>query len=166
MNNQKDIERLFRQNYERMFLTARMLLCDEEEARDVVSDIFASLIINRNTSIEMNEAAYLLRAVRNKCLNIINHRILKVSAIKEIRSYATDDDLPYEELPLEDILNYIDTHLERKTSDIVTMRYERGMSFKEIGQETGISRTAINKKITKALQTLKNHFSTANEHKR
>ena len=38
MQDRQLIETLFRQHYERMFLTARTLLCDPEEARDVVSD--------------------------------------------------------------------------------------------------------------------------------
>lgn len=34
------IEQLFRQHYSKMFLVSRMILGDEETARDVVSDIF------------------------------------------------------------------------------------------------------------------------------
>lgn len=33
------IEQLFRQHYSKMFLVSRMILGDEETARDVVSDI-------------------------------------------------------------------------------------------------------------------------------
>ena len=38
------IEQLFRQHYSKMFLVSRMILGDEETARDVVSDIFADML--------------------------------------------------------------------------------------------------------------------------
>ena len=47
MQDRQLIETLFRQYYERMFLTARTLLRDPEEARDVVSDVFAELMESR-----------------------------------------------------------------------------------------------------------------------
>ena len=47
MQDRQLIETLFRRYYERMFLTARTLLRDPEEARDVVSDVFAELMESR-----------------------------------------------------------------------------------------------------------------------
>ena len=38
------IEQLFRQHYAQMLSIARCLLYDEEESRDVVSEVFASLL--------------------------------------------------------------------------------------------------------------------------
>ena len=40
----EDIERLFRQHYAQMTRLARTLLYDDEEARDVVSQVFVTLI--------------------------------------------------------------------------------------------------------------------------
>lgn len=39
---EKQMEQLFRANYERMYRLAFALLHDNEEARDVVSDVFPS----------------------------------------------------------------------------------------------------------------------------
>ena len=44
MHKNADIESLYEQHYQRMLLTARTLLHDEEEARDIVSDIFTELL--------------------------------------------------------------------------------------------------------------------------
>ena len=43
-----EIERLFRQHYDRMIRLARTMLYDDEESRDVVSEVFITLI---NTDI-------------------------------------------------------------------------------------------------------------------
>ena len=40
---EKQMEQLFRANYERMYRLAFALLHDNEEARDVVSDVFSKL---------------------------------------------------------------------------------------------------------------------------
>ena len=40
----KEIERFFRQHYDRMIQLARMMLYDDEESRDVVSEVFATLV--------------------------------------------------------------------------------------------------------------------------
>lgn len=39
------IEQLFRQHYSKMFLVSRMILGDEETARDVVSDILQICLV-------------------------------------------------------------------------------------------------------------------------
>ena len=39
-----EIEKLFRQHYSQMTKLARTMLYDDEEARDVVSEVFAALI--------------------------------------------------------------------------------------------------------------------------
>ena len=39
-----EIERLFRQHYDRMIRLARTMLYDDEESRDVVSEVFATLV--------------------------------------------------------------------------------------------------------------------------
>ena len=39
-----EIEILFRQHYNQMIQLARMMLYDDEESRDVVSEVFATLV--------------------------------------------------------------------------------------------------------------------------
>ena len=65
-----DIERLFRQHYERMYRLARTILYDADECRDVVSDVFEHLLREDTVLLPDTEEAYLLRSVRNRCLNI------------------------------------------------------------------------------------------------
>jgi DNA-directed RNA polymerase specialized sigma24 family protein len=41
MNRKKDIEQLFRQHYAKMYNLARCILSDDDESKDVVSEVFA-----------------------------------------------------------------------------------------------------------------------------
>ena len=78
MLEQRILEELFRQNYSKMIHLARVLLGDDEEAEDVVQDIFLRLA-NSDIAFHFDErpsgspksSNYLLTAVRNACLNKI-----------------------------------------------------------------------------------------------
>ena len=62
------IEQLFRQNYSEMIHLARVLLGNDEEAEDVVQDIFLRIA---DSDIPPQNDRYLLTAARNACLNRI-----------------------------------------------------------------------------------------------
>ena len=71
METTQGIETLFRRYYPAMRRLATMLLHDEEAARDTVQDVFEKLL-SRGVRPDRPEAgAYLLKAVRNACLNRI-----------------------------------------------------------------------------------------------
>ena len=71
METTQGIEALFRRYYPAMRRLATMLLHDEEAARDTVQDVFEKLL-SRGVRPDRPEAgAYLLKAVRNACLNRI-----------------------------------------------------------------------------------------------
>ena len=65
-----DIEQLFRSNYKEMLILAKRLLHDEESARDIVHDVFASLL---SGNVKTATTAYLLNGVRFACLKHIRH---------------------------------------------------------------------------------------------
>ena len=54
-----------------MLLTARNLVGNADEAYDVVSDVFAELLVKGKTLDERQAENYLLVCVRNKCLNLL-----------------------------------------------------------------------------------------------
>ena len=156
MQDRQLIETLFRRYYERMFLTARTLLRDPEEARDVVSDVFAELMESRQALDMKRVESYLLVSVRNKCLNMVSRRMVAERASQRIPKETIDED--YSELPLDDILNYIDQHLTPQTRIVMMKRYGENRKYNEISEELGISRIAVYKHIPRALMKLKRKF--------
>lgn len=64
------MERLFRSNYAAMFGLARRLVHDEETARDIVHDVFATLL---DDTPDIVTPVYLLQGVRYACLNYIRN---------------------------------------------------------------------------------------------
>ena len=156
MQDRQLIETLFRRHYERMFLTAQILLRNPEEARDVVGDVFAELMESRRTLDMTRVESYLLVSVRNKCLNLVNRRMIAERAKQQLPKDTADEE--YTELPIDDILSYIDQHLTPQTRIVMMKRYGENRKYNEISEELGISRIAVYKHIAQALTKLKKQF--------
>lgn len=152
-----DIEQLFRANYKAMLVLANRLLHDGDVARDIVHDVFASLL---DGNVESATSAYLLRGVRLACLKHIRN----LSVRERInRLYAVDcNEFEDEDWPDdEDIakLNYIvDSCLPVKTRTIVRMRFSSRMSYKEIAEELSVSEVSVYKHLRHAMNVLHQYF--------
>lgn len=150
------IATLFRRYHERMFLTARTLLHNPEEAHDVVSDVFAELLESDRQLDMQRVESYLMVSVRNKCLNLVKHRTIEERAQRLLPNEPLDED--YKEIPLDDILHYIENDLTPQTREVMLLRYGKDKRYNEIAADLGISRIAVYKHIARALTKLKKHF--------
>lgn len=151
------IEALYKEYYERMLLTARTLLGNGEEARDVVSDVFAELLARGKTLDGEQAEHYLQVSVRHRCLNLLDHRrVVKDSEQSLTQEQETAD---YEEPPLEQVLDYMDTQLTTKTSRVMRQRFLEEKKYNEIADDMGISRVAVFKHLSRGIHQLQSHFA-------
>jgi len=80
--NEQRMERLFHDHYEQMYRFAFALLHDNEEARDVVSDVFSRLWDKQLVP----DRAYLMRSVKNACINLISVSAVNKHIVKGLRT--------------------------------------------------------------------------------
>ena len=73
---------MFRQHYEKMYNLARCILSDDDESKDVVSDVFTHILAYDVVLMPESEEGYLMRSVRNRCLNLIAHKGVKERVAK------------------------------------------------------------------------------------
>ncbi len=137
-----------------MYRLAVLILRDEEVARDIVHDVFETILVrNLNTVSE----AYLLKAVRNRCLSHIRHLSVR-ARVKEV--YAIDereigeDDWPDDDT-IRQIRNTIATDLSEACRRVVNLRFSEGMSYEEISYSLGISKIAVYKHLRHAIDVLR-----------
>lgn len=157
MQDKKTIELLFHKHYGRMLLTARTLLRNQEEAEDVVGDVFETLMYSQQ-ELDMNHVeSFLLVSVRNTCLNRIRHRMAAERARRQQTQEVAEE--AYAELPLDDILDYIANELKPQTKQVMMLRYNEGKKYADIASDLGISRVAVYKYLNKALKILKKQFT-------
>lgn len=178
---EQQLKRLFHDNYERMFRLAFALLHDNEEARDVVSEVFSKLWDRfsqeeipkdmakgspkgkadespKDTLLKQKTAsAYLMRSVKNACLNIISKKKRDERLIKLLP--LSDEVMDEEPSRLEErwqaTVDCVAHDLSPQTASIIRMCYGDGCSYRETAEELGISISAVNKHIVKGLRMLR-----------
>lgn len=153
-----EIETLFRTHYAKLHSLARVLLHDSDLARDVVHDVFLSLL-DSDTAPD-GCAAYLARGVRNRCLNIIRdtdtRRRLGMGYLLEMERYDLED-WPDEET-LAELRKLMQTGLTDKCRRVAELRFTSGLSYAEIASELDISEVAVYKHLRHAIETIRKKF--------
>ncbi len=153
--DKKEIERLFRQYYTKMFRVARTILYDEQESKDVVSGIFEYLLYNPYLLTTETEESYLMTSVRNRCLKHLRHENVKRQAKDRLFAIRLEFD-ETEEDKLKDLSELASQLLSPQEQRIFHLRFALGYSYKEIAQHEGISRVAVWKHLSHLLHTIKN----------
>jgi RNA polymerase sigma-70 factor (ECF subfamily) len=158
-----DIERLFRQHYERMYHLARTILYDADECHDVVSDVFEHLLNDHVTLLPDTEEAYLMRSVRNRCLNLIAHKGIKERVAKlltvDAETFLADND----DERLELLMRIIDQLEPPIRQLILRLRFLREMTYEEVATEVGVSKVTVYNHLSQAIDTIKKLFNSARQ---
>ena len=160
---EKEIEQLFRQHYAQMAKLARTMLYDDEEARDVVSEVFAALI--RSDIVPVNIKNYLLTSVRNRCLSILEHKSVRAKfeqaytlEMKSASQPAEEGGGEYQSSDrLGNLMTYAEQNLTKQTLRVFRMRHLQGMKYQDIAVELGISRVMVYKHLTQAMEKIKEY---------
>ena len=159
MKQEKDIEQLFRRHYEKMYNLARCILSDDDESKDVVSDVFAKILADDIVLMPGSEEGYLMRSVRHRCLNLIAHKSVKERVAKLLLNNAdvilsedTDERLEQLMLLIEDLEPPI-----RK--QIFRLRYLQEKSYQEVADEVGVSKVTVFNHLSQALDRIRKQFS-------
>ena len=143
------------QHYAKMYRMARTILYDEQESEDVVSDIFEHLLHKQTVLIPDTEEHYLLTSVRNQCFKRLRH----VSSPLQDGDYAElADDSETDDERLTDIDEFVANHLSAQEQRIFRLRFTDGYSYEEIAAAEGISRVAVWKHLSHALNIIRQHF--------
>ena len=151
------IEQLFRQNYSEMIHLASVLLDDDEEAEDVVQDIFLRVA---DSDIPPKNDSYLLTAVRNACLNRIRQMQLhdKVKGLMPIEDEADLQPIDKRLERLEDIAAYVDEQLEEPHRSIFHLRFDEDLTVSEIARRLGLNPNTAYKYLMQSIQQIRHHF--------
>ena len=157
MLEQRILEGLFRRNYSKMIHLAKVLLGDDEEAEDVVQDIFLRLT---DSDIPPQNDNYLLIAVRNACLNRIRQMQLH-DKVKELMPIEDEADLQPIDKRLErldDIAAYVDGQLEEPHRSIFHLRFDEDLTVSEIARRLGLNPNTAYKYLMQSIQQIRHHF--------
>lgn len=158
---------LFQKYQPKMFFFCYEFFHDEAVAKDIVQDTFIVFMENcRSIKSPEAVAAYLFRILRNNCLKETRARAIR-------NRFKNIDEMNLQEMEL-GMWDSGDNVLDRIFSDELSSRYkkaldelsekcrmiflmsrDKGMKYKDIAQELGLSQRTVENEVYRGLQVLK-----------
>jgi len=136
-------------------------LRDEEQAKDIVQDIFATLWFRREHDLSTsNLAGYLFTSVRNKIFDLFAHQQVELRYVDSIKDYLKrQTSVPTDHLVREnDLKVYIEKEIQAlppKMRQIFELSRKANLSHKEIAKKLNVSENNVSKQLNNALRVLK-----------
>lgn len=149
---------LFGKYWEKAFSDAYKRLKNEEDAKDIVQEIFIKIWQNRETQNIENFPAYLHVAVRNNVIKFISsqkplHPFFDVTDNIRDKSLTADSNLLWQEF-LQSYENLLKS-MPPKRQQIFRLRYQENQTTKEISLQMNVTRKTVQNQLGKAIESLK-----------
>lgn len=155
--DKKQFEVLFHLYWKRMFSFAVKTVVEEEDAKEIVQDVFKSLWERRKDLELQNAERYLLRSVKLKTLEFLRNRGNRLRhhqvILQNKTPYYEEDNFHYKELYNQ--LNTVVESLPNQCKNVFKMSREEGLTNKEIANNLLITERAVEYHISKALAVIK-----------
>ena len=152
----RNFESLFREYFPPLMAFAGKILGDEEDAREVVHQVFINLWEKRKeVDLSTSLKSYLFTSVHNRSLNVIRDR--KKFAEGEMPELAGEWDVSaqIESMELEEKIRESINSLPEKCREIFELNRFSGLKYAEIATQLGISVKTVENQMTKALKILR-----------
>lgn len=164
----ENFDSIYINNFSRLFLFAKEYVLFDEEAENIVQDIFLMLWEKREAlRVDVSLTAYLFTLVKNKCIDFLRHQMVEQMYSENVKNEyneelnvklfaleSFDHNFSSEE-DIETLLrNAIDKLPERCRLIFIKSRIE-GKKYKEIAEELNLSVNTVEGQISIALKKLR-----------
>jgi len=164
--DRRAFEEIYRRYWHPLFLHAYHILDDDDEAQDIIQDIFISFWNKPPTDqIHTSLKSYLYVMVRNKVLNHIRKNKINANFIQLLSTKLTEKDFnTVQDIELKELAVLIDSEIDLlppRMKQVFEMSRKEFLTHKEIAERLGTSEETVKKQITNSLKLLRVKF---NEH--
>jgi RNA polymerase sigma-70 factor (ECF subfamily) len=165
----EQFERLFFE-YQPRLVRFAVKFVDEDAAEDIVQNCFLRLWNRRENTLHTNVQGLLFTMVRNECLNELKHRVVastdSLDVLMEERGseqlywqdFAPDAEAVLVGKELQQLVDEALMQASDKLREIFILSRKEELKPKEIAEQMGISRQAVEKHIHTALDILKKYL--------
>ncbi|SFH51751.1 RNA polymerase sigma factor [Pedobacter insulae] len=143
-----------------LYLHARKMLRNDQEAEDIVQELFTQLwkkAAEINYTVKLS--SYLYRSVRNRILDHITHQKVvqdyQRSLVEFLGSRASSPDELLVEKELAFLIEQEIQALPEKMREVFVLSRKQHLSYKEIGDQLGISEHTVRNQVSNALSILR-----------
>ena len=144
-----------------LFLHARNLLRNEEEAEDITQELFTQLW-QKAPGLELTGtslSAYLYRAVRNRVFDHLKHRRVVNDYVASLNTFleegTVEADVLVREKELARIIEYEIALLPKKMRVIFELSRKQHLSYAQIAEQLDISEHTVKSQVSNALHILR-----------
>ncbi|NII83081.1 MULTISPECIES: RNA polymerase sigma factor [unclassified Pedobacter] len=154
---------IYNRFYGLLFIHASKRLNDDEEAKDVLHQLFESLWVKRlQVAPDGNLSAYLYTSVRNRVLDVFAHQKVESKYVDSLQDYIDQDhvltDYMVREKQMALLIEQEIDALPPKMREIFILSRKEHKSHKEIALELGLSELTVKTQVKKALRILKSRL--------
>ena len=150
---------IYQRHWQRLYVHAYNMLDDEDEAKDIVQEIFTSFWLKgRGLDLKISLRTYFHSAVKNRILNMIEHNRIRNNYLNSLTDILFSHNNTEFKLEEDERIKLIDQeilYLPTKMRVIFELRRTEEFSYKEIGEQLGISDKTVKKQINNAIKILK-----------
>lgn len=157
---EKQFKALFEKYYTKLYYSSLAIVRDEDDARDIVNDVFAHIWEKHDSFEDTVNSMYLYTSIRHRSLDHLKKKKVRDNYANNFiknngEGFQYDDE---EEERIRQIQKVID-RMPEKTKYVLDQCYMEGKRYMEVASDIGISRDGVRKHIVKALKMLREAFS-------
>ena len=143
-----------------LYLYAYNKLGNKEEARDVVHDVFAWMLHNRESiDLKTTLSGYLYKSVLNKIFNIFKHQKIIRKYVDEGEHYVdidtTETDYLVREKDISAMIQQEIALMPPRMREIYELKSKKYMTTKQIADQLGIAESTVTTQMKRAMKHLK-----------
>lgn len=149
---------LFQKYWEKAYSEAYKRLKNQDDAKDIVQEIFTKLWLNRQTQNIENFSAYLHVAIRNNVIKLLSKKKPVHPFFDIIENIPEKNSGPDANMLWNEFLQSYESLLEKmppKRQEIFRLRYHENQTTSDISLQFGITRKTVQNQLGKAIQSLK-----------
>ncbi len=173
LENNKDVEfsKIYISYYPRLVRFAALFVAYEEDAENIVQDLFLGLWEKKDSLKDIcNMNAYLYKLLKNKCLDYLKHQLVKDNFIDAARTvYEQEITLRLQSLEyvnpelgseekIEKIISNAVNALPPKCREIFILNRFDGLKYKEVAEKLNISVNTVETQMCIAFKKLRNNL--------
>jgi RNA polymerase sigma factor, sigma-70 family len=160
VSKQEGFEDIYKEYAKPLFLYALSFLVSEEEAEDVIQEVFINFWkddIYRQIKDEVTKT-YLFRSVKNNCLN----RLKKKDVLRDRLDLLREDVVEEEMMTWNDeLIQEVETEIAEmpeQTRVIIQSVFFREMKYQEVADQLGISINTVKTLLKNGMRHLRERF--------
>lgn len=161
--NQAAFTEIYDRYWRIMYGHVYKMLLDEEEAKDVIQELFSSLWINSDRiPDQLNLSGYLYVMAKNKVLNLIRKNKFQTAYLNSLAKFINEaSTVTMDELNERDLAAAIEREIQSlppRMKQVFELSRKENLSYKEIAERLGTSEETVKKQVHNSIKAIKHHL--------